>query len=80
MGTGRNLTTSDGKLYNDHLPLQATLRLRKIVLRLTNGHLTRAATIRTDLSPGEHTLTCELLKETADPSGGKEFRLISVMR
>ncbi|KJE01198.1 hypothetical protein I311_05168 [Cryptococcus gattii NT-10] len=40
----------------------------------------RAATIRTNLSPGEHTLTCELLKETVDPTGGREFRLISVMR
>ncbi|ODN99353.1 hypothetical protein L198_03195 [Cryptococcus wingfieldii CBS 7118] len=40
----------------------------------------RAATIRDDLAPGEHTLTCELLKETADPEGGLEFRLISVMR
>ncbi|WVO17581.1 hypothetical protein L204_105278 [Cryptococcus depauperatus] len=39
----------------------------------------RAATIRDDLTPGEHSLTCELLNETADPEGGKEFRLISVM-
>ncbi|AAW41092.1 CAP64 gene product - related [Cryptococcus deneoformans JEC21] len=39
----------------------------------------RAATVGNNLTPGEHKLTCELLKETADPSGGKEFRLISVM-
>ncbi|OXG45645.1 hypothetical protein C359_00332 [Cryptococcus neoformans Bt120] len=39
----------------------------------------RAATIGSNLTPGEHKLTCELLNETADPSGGKEFRLISVM-
>ena len=30
--------------------------------------------------PGEHILTCELLNVTADPGGGKEFRIISVMR
>lgn len=40
----------------------------------------RAATIGEGLEPGEHTLTCELLKETADPEGGLEFRLISIMR
>ncbi|WWD20499.1 hypothetical protein CI109_104975 [Kwoniella shandongensis] len=40
----------------------------------------RAATIRDDLKPGDHMLHCELLKETADPTGGKEFRIISVMR
>ncbi|KAK8850316.1 hypothetical protein IAR55_004233 [Kwoniella newhampshirensis] len=40
----------------------------------------RAATIRDDLKPGDHMLHCELLKETADPTGGKEFRMISVMR
>lgn len=45
-----------------------------------NDHSSRAATIGSNLTPGEHKLTCELLNETADPSGGKEFRLISVMR
>ncbi|KIR24948.1 hypothetical protein I309_06232 [Cryptococcus deuterogattii LA55] len=39
----------------------------------------QAATIGEGLEPGEHTLTCELLKETADPEGGLEFRLISIM-
>nr|ODN86120.1 hypothetical protein L203_04238 [Cryptococcus depauperatus CBS 7841] len=43
-------------------------------------NLGRAAIIRDDLEPGEHTLTCELLNHTADPEGGKEFRLIAVMR
>jgi hypothetical protein len=37
-------------------------------------------TIRTDLTPGEHILRCELLEATADPGGGHEFRIISVMR
>jgi hypothetical protein len=40
----------------------------------------RSHTIRDDLVPGEHTLECELLDETKDPGGGKEFRIISVMR
>ncbi|OWZ35371.1 hypothetical protein C343_01038 [Cryptococcus neoformans C23] len=40
----------------------------------------RAVTIREGLEIGDHTLTCELLKQTADPEGGTEFRLISVMR
>lgn len=39
----------------------------------------RAATIGEGLEPGEHTLTCELLNEAADPEGGLEFRLISIM-
>jgi hypothetical protein len=37
-------------------------------------------TIRTDLTPGDHILRCELLEATADPGGGHEFRIISVMR
>lgn len=40
----------------------------------------RGMTIRTDLTPGEHILRCELLEATADPGGGHEFRIISVMR
>lgn len=40
----------------------------------------RGAEVRNDLEPGEHTLHCELLDTTADPGGGKEFRIISVMR
>ncbi|WWC92047.1 uncharacterized protein L201_007001 [Kwoniella dendrophila CBS 6074] len=40
----------------------------------------RAATIRDDLKPGDHVLHCELSDQTADPKGGHEFRIISVMR
>ena len=40
----------------------------------------RSFDIVQDAEPGEHILTCELLNETADPGGGKEFRIISVMR
>lgn len=30
-----------------------------------------------NLSRGKHTLTCELMKDTANPHGGTEFRVIS---
>jgi hypothetical protein len=39
----------------------------------------RITTIREDLLPGQHTLTCEVLSDTLDPKGGTEFRLISVL-
>nr|XP_019012223.1 uncharacterized protein I206_03068 [Kwoniella pini CBS 10737]OCF51004.1 hypothetical protein I206_03068 [Kwoniella pini CBS 10737] len=35
--------------------------------------------VASGLQPGKHTLRCELLKETLDPSGGNEFRLFAVM-
>ncbi|WVR03959.1 hypothetical protein IAU60_000958 [Kwoniella sp. DSM 27419] len=35
--------------------------------------------VASDLEPGKHTLHCELLRETLDPSGGTEFRLFAVM-
>ncbi|WVR08401.1 hypothetical protein IAU60_005456 [Kwoniella sp. DSM 27419] len=40
----------------------------------------RATVVGEGLSQGEHTLHCELLTETAEPKGGQEFRIISVMR
>ena len=40
----------------------------------------RRANIRDDLTPGRHTMHCELLKDTDDPAGGHEFRVISLMR
>lgn len=40
----------------------------------------RGIDIRTNLTPGDHILRCELLEATADPGGGTEFRIISVMR
>ena len=42
--------------------------------------MNRGMTIRTDLNPGDHILRCELLEAPADPGGGHEFRIISVMR
>ena len=42
--------------------------------------INRGMNIRTDLTPGDHILRCEVLEATADPGGGHEFRIISVMR
>ena len=39
----------------------------------------RGITVRDDLTPGDHILRCEVLEATADPGGGHEFRIISVM-
>ncbi|KAL7424571.1 hypothetical protein Q5752_000255 [Cryptotrichosporon argae] len=39
----------------------------------------RSSTIRDGLEPGAHVLHCALLESTADPTGGKEFRIISLM-
>lgn len=35
--------------------------------------------IATNISPGAHVLNCQLLNETLDPNGGKEFRIFAVM-
>jgi hypothetical protein len=42
--------------------------------------ISRGITIRSDLTSGDHVLRCEVLQATADPGGGTEFRIISVMR
>lgn len=42
--------------------------------------LDRFTTIAENLHPGVHSVECELLAETKDPSGGHEFRIISLMR
>ncbi|ODO08911.1 hypothetical protein L198_00650 [Cryptococcus wingfieldii CBS 7118] len=57
-------------------------KAEKIVGWWDNGdvNIGRFATIRTGLSAGTHTITCELLEETSDPGGGHEFRMISMMR
>ncbi|AAW40735.1 expressed protein [Cryptococcus deneoformans JEC21] len=44
-----------------------------------NVNIGRFAPIRDNLQPGKHTITCELLEETSDPGGGREFRMISMM-
>ncbi|OCF40181.1 hypothetical protein I317_06005 [Kwoniella heveanensis CBS 569] len=45
-----------------------------------DANIGRFASIRDDLPPGLHTITCELLEDTKDPDGGHEFRMISMMR
>lgn len=35
--------------------------------------------IATDLPPGDHVLTCEVIEETRDPGGGHEFRITTVV-
>jgi hypothetical protein len=37
------------------------------------------ALVASDLTPGDHRLSCELLENTADSGGGHEFRFIAVM-
>lgn len=69
MGIGKSPTILDGELRSGHCRTGGLTRI-----------MSRAVTIREGLEPGEHTLTCELLKQTADPEGGLEFRLISIMR
>lgn len=49
-------------------------------LTLASRNIGRFAPIRDNLQPGKHTITCELLEETSDPGGGREFRMISMMR
>lgn len=39
----------------------------------------RSVDLRTDLAPGKHKVHCEVLQETADPDGGREIRIISLM-
>ncbi|KAF8587434.1 hypothetical protein K439DRAFT_1407534 [Ramaria rubella] len=43
-----------------------------------NINLARVEVVTDNAKPGEHVLTCELMKETSDPGGGHEFRLIAV--
>lgn len=70
MDIGKSLSISDSELsFSGHCRTEGLIRI-----------IFRAATIGEGLEPGEHTLTCELLRETADPEGGLEFRLISIMR
>lgn len=38
----------------------------------------RTTDITTTASPGPHILSCEVMKETKDPGGGTEFRIIAV--
>ncbi|KAL7412652.1 hypothetical protein BDY24DRAFT_416030 [Mrakia frigida] len=42
-------------------------------------HVGQFGVVGENVSPGKHTLTCELMEETANPNGGTEFRIISVV-
>ena len=54
--------------------------LRRCGSSLKSRNIGRFDTIRTNLEAGSHTISCQLLEETADPGGGHEFRMISIMR
>jgi len=43
-----------------------------------NIHTSTATVVAKDLPPGEHLLTCELLKDTNDPGKGTDFRIVAV--
>jgi len=58
----------------------ACVSRRDLHHQLTRSNIGRFDTIRTDLEPGSHAISCQLLEETADPGGGHEFRMISIMR
>lgn len=45
----------------------------------TNPYNTGSTKQIWNIPPGDHTLTCRLLEETDDPSGGQEFRFMSIM-
>ncbi|KAJ4470799.1 hypothetical protein J3R30DRAFT_3530589 [Lentinula aciculospora] len=41
-------------------------------------HVANSHVITEDATPGEHVLHCEIMKETKDPGGGTEFRIVAV--
>ncbi|KAF8480602.1 hypothetical protein JB92DRAFT_3040853 [Gautieria morchelliformis] len=45
---------------------------------LEKYNLAQVAVVTDTATPGKHVLTCEIMKETSDPGGGHEFRLIAV--
>ncbi|KAJ4470801.1 hypothetical protein J3R30DRAFT_1122654 [Lentinula aciculospora] len=45
---------------------------------LKDIHVANTHAIVEDATPGEHILHCEILKETKDPGGGTEFRIVAV--
>jgi hypothetical protein len=80
-GMSSSLSTFSLFLDPGSYPLSILYRVQNNQRGLVIWWLTqRGMTIRTDLTPGEHILRCELLEATADPGGGHEFRIISVMR
>ncbi|KAJ3805715.1 hypothetical protein F5876DRAFT_81473 [Lentinula aff. lateritia] len=45
---------------------------------LKDIHVANTHAIVEDATPGEHVLHCEIMKETKDPGGGTEFRIVAV--
>ncbi|KAJ3762212.1 hypothetical protein EV360DRAFT_79507 [Lentinula raphanica] len=43
-----------------------------------NIHVANSEVITESATPGEHILQCEIMKETRDPRGGTEFRIVAV--
>ncbi|KAJ3805717.1 hypothetical protein F5876DRAFT_69563 [Lentinula aff. lateritia] len=43
-----------------------------------NINVAHPQTVAESLSPGDHILTCEILKDTKDPGGGTEFRIVAI--
>ncbi|KAJ4471886.1 hypothetical protein C8J55DRAFT_155525 [Lentinula edodes] len=41
-------------------------------------HVANSHVITEDATPGDHILHCEIMKETKDPGGGTEFRIVAV--
>ena len=39
----------------------------------------RVEEVAVGVGPGSHTLHCELLEHTLDPTGGTEFRIFAIM-
>ena len=64
------------------LHLQQRCRVSTVALLwhdlFSQSDLCRTEDITDEASAGEHELHCELMKDTKDPKGGTEFRLIAV--
>lgn len=41
--------------------------------------MSRVEEVAVGVGPGSHTLHCELLEHTLDPTGGTEFRIFAIM-
>ncbi|KAL7417666.1 hypothetical protein BDY24DRAFT_375666 [Mrakia frigida] len=44
-----------------------------------NPHIGQFGVVAEGLSPGKHTLSCEVMEDSVNPHGGTEFRIISVV-
>jgi hypothetical protein len=51
---------------------------RRRGLTILDSNIATTEVIAKGVSPGEHLLHCEIMKETDDPKGSHEMRLIAV--